>query len=39
MAALLSLSDDDEEESCPLCVELLDVTDKNFFPCPCGYQV
>ena len=24
---------------CPLCVEELDITDKNFKPCPCGYQV
>lgn len=30
---------DDEEEICPLCCETLDLTDKNFFPCPCGYQV
>ena len=31
--------DDDEEEVCPLCVEELDLTDKGFRPCPCGYQV
>lgn len=31
--------DDDEEECCPLCVEEFDLSDKNFFPCPCGYQV
>lgn len=31
--------DDEEEEKCPLCCEELDVTDRNFFPCPCGYQV
>ncbi|KAI7099961.1 hypothetical protein KC365_g8219 [Hortaea werneckii] len=31
--------DDDEEETCPLCVEELDLTDKGFRPCPCGYQV
>jgi len=30
---------DDEETSCPLCMEDLDVTDRNFRPCPCGYQV
>ncbi|SCO64427.1 CCR4-NOT transcription complex subunit 4, putative [Plasmodium berghei] len=24
---------------CPLCVELLDETDRNFFPCDCGYQI
>lgn len=30
---------DDEEELCPLCVEEMDLSDKNFRPCPCGYQV
>lgn len=30
---------DDEEELCPLCVEEMDLSDKNFKPCPCGYQV
>ncbi|KAF2670022.1 hypothetical protein BT63DRAFT_227961 [Microthyrium microscopicum] len=33
------IDDDDEEEFCPLCVEELDLTDKNFKPCPCGYQI
>ena len=31
--------DDDEEETCPLCVEEFDLTDKGFKPCPCVYQV
>lgn len=31
--------DDDEEETCPLCVEEFDLTDQGFRPCPCGYQV
>lgn len=31
--------DDDEEETCPLCVEEFDLQDKGFRPCPCGYQV
>jgi hypothetical protein len=31
--------DDDEEECCPLCVEEFDLSDRNFRPCPCGYQV
>ncbi|KAI9691020.1 MAG: transcriptional repressor general negative regulator of transcription subunit 4 [Bathelium mastoideum] len=31
--------DDDEEETCPLCVEELDLYDRNFRPCPCGYQI
>eukprot|EP00124_Ichthyophonus_hoferi_P005343 Ihof_evm3s751 gene=Ihof_evmTU3s751 len=30
---------DDGDEECPLCMEQLDVTDKTFFPCPCGYQI
>lgn len=29
----------DEEDYCPLCIEPMDITDKNFFPCPCGYQI
>lgn len=24
---------------CPLCLEEMDVSDLNFKPCPCGYQV
>jgi len=36
----LSQSDEEEEEEhCPLCCETLDITDRNFFPCPCEYQV
>ncbi|OCK79992.1 hypothetical protein K432DRAFT_298662 [Lepidopterella palustris CBS 459.81] len=31
--------DEDEEEVCPLCVEEFDLSDKNFRPCPCGYQI
>ena len=31
--------DDEDVESCPLCIEELDLSDRNFFPCPCGYQV
>lgn len=31
--------DDDEAETCPLCIEEFDISDYNFFPCPCGYQV
>jgi len=30
---------DDDEESCPLCIEEFDLSDKNFRPCPCGYQI
>ncbi|GLC59585.1 hypothetical protein PLESTB_001503100 [Pleodorina starrii] len=30
---------EDDKESCPLCVEDLDETDKSFQPCPCGYRV
>lgn len=28
-----------EESTCPLCVEEMDLSDKNFLPCPCGYRV
>ncbi|CCE65221.1 hypothetical protein TPHA_0K00870 [Tetrapisispora phaffii CBS 4417] len=34
-----SFLSDDEEDLCPLCLEALDITDKNFKPCPCGYQI
>jgi len=30
---------DDEEETCPLCIEEFDLSDRNFKPCPCGYQI
>ena len=35
------MSDDDEEDetTCPLCVEEMDLNDRNFMPCPCGYRV
>ncbi|KAF2397016.1 hypothetical protein EJ06DRAFT_482966, partial [Trichodelitschia bisporula] len=33
------IDDDEEDEVCPLCVEEFDLTDKNFRPCPCGYQI
>ncbi|BAM38850.1 uncharacterized protein TOT_010000317 [Theileria orientalis strain Shintoku] len=36
---VLSGSNEDEEQICPLCMELLDETDRNLFPCTCGYQV
>ncbi|KAL8269968.1 hypothetical protein Esti_006102 [Eimeria stiedai] len=32
-------SDEQEEEAtCPLCMEALDETDRGLFPCECGYQ-
>lgn len=34
-----SLFSEDEEDFCPLCCEEMDITDKNFKPCPCGYQI
>ncbi|ODQ82196.1 hypothetical protein BABINDRAFT_178592 [Babjeviella inositovora NRRL Y-12698] len=34
-----SFISDEEEDYCPLCVEELDISDKNFKPCPCGYQI
>lgn len=30
---------DSEESLCPLCLDELDITDKSFKPCTCGYQV
>ncbi|KAI1777063.1 hypothetical protein F4818DRAFT_447931 [Hypoxylon cercidicola] len=30
---------DDEEDTCPLCIEEFDLADRNFRPCPCGYQI
>mmetsp|Transcript_2455 Transcript_2455/g.5347 ORF Transcript_2455/g.5347 Transcript_2455/m.5347 type:complete len:827 (-) Transcript_2455:1429-3909(-) len=29
----------DEEVVCPLCCEELDISDRQFFPCKCGYQI
>ena len=28
-----------DDLECPLCLEEMDVSDLNFKPCPCGYQV
>ena len=28
-----------EDAECPLCLEEMDISDVNFKPCPCGYQV
>lgn len=30
---------DEVSKKCPLCSEELDLTEKNFRPCPCGTQV
>ncbi|KAF7560307.1 hypothetical protein G7046_g3852 [Stylonectria norvegica] len=30
---------EEDEETCPLCIEEFDLSDRNFRPCPCGYQV
>ncbi|KAF7791288.1 hypothetical protein EIP86_002302 [Pleurotus ostreatoroseus] len=33
-------SDDEAEDTeCPLCLEEMDISDLNFKPCPCGYQI
>lgn len=34
-----SLFTGEDDWDCPLCMEEMDLSDKNFFPCPCGYQV
>lgn len=30
---------EDEDFDCPLCMEELDIGDRSFRPCTCGYQV
>ncbi|KAI9489866.1 hypothetical protein BDB00DRAFT_841112 [Zychaea mexicana] len=30
---------DDDDLDCPLCMEEFDIADRNFRPCPCGYQI
>jgi CCR4-NOT transcription complex subunit 4 len=32
-------SDSDEDDACPLCLDQLDLTDRHFKPCRCGYQI
>src|SRR4051794_28567721 len=33
-------TDNDLDDSeCPLCMEEIDISDRGFKPCPCGYQV
>ncbi|KAI7907650.1 uncharacterized protein BX663DRAFT_491569 [Cokeromyces recurvatus] len=32
-------SSEEEEYDCPLCMEELDIADRNFRPCPCGYKI
>ncbi|AFZ80247.1 hypothetical protein BEWA_031000 [Theileria equi strain WA] len=34
-----SSDNNEDEQNCPLCMETLDETDRNFYPCGCGYQV
>ncbi|KAI8376925.1 hypothetical protein BD560DRAFT_367272 [Blakeslea trispora] len=31
--------DSDDDLDCPLCMEEFDIADRNFKPCPCGYQI
>lgn len=37
--AAFDYSSDDDEDKCPLCIEDMDITDKNLKPCPCGFQI
>ncbi|SCM26736.1 CCR4-NOT transcription complex subunit 4, putative [Plasmodium chabaudi chabaudi] len=37
--AQTSTGENNNNVICPLCVEQLDETDRNFFPCDCGYQI
>ncbi|KAK0529490.1 transcriptional repressor general negative regulator of transcription subunit 4 [Tilletia horrida] len=32
-------SEEEEDMDCPLCLEEIDLSDANFKPCPCGYQI
>ncbi|KAK1442183.1 ccr4-not transcription complex subunit 4 [Babesia gibsoni] len=34
-----SANDAEDDLMCPLCMEVLDETDRNFYPCTCDYQV
>ncbi|ODV90334.1 hypothetical protein CANCADRAFT_2062 [Tortispora caseinolytica NRRL Y-17796] len=34
-----SSSCDEDVEQCPLCIEDMELSDKRFKPCPCGYQI
>ncbi|KAI8348640.1 hypothetical protein BD560DRAFT_410593 [Blakeslea trispora] len=37
---MYSSSESEEEDyDCPLCMEELDIADRNFKPCPCGYKI
>lgn len=29
----------EDSNTCPLCEEEMDLSDRNFLPCPCGYRV
>ncbi|KAI9272484.1 hypothetical protein BY458DRAFT_474320 [Sporodiniella umbellata] len=33
------IDSDEEDLDCPLCMEELDIADRNFRPCPCGYKI
>lgn len=34
-----SYAAEEQDDDCPLCMEEMDPSDRNFRPCPCGYQV
>ncbi|KAI9143941.1 RING/Ubox like zinc-binding domain-containing protein [Paraphysoderma sedebokerense] len=36
---IYSSDSENDDFECPLCLEELDISDKNFRPCPCGYQI
>lgn len=39
LATNIFAAEEDDEMLCPLCVEVIEIDDKYFLPCPCGYQV
>ena len=32
-------TNEQDDMECPLCLEEIDISDANFKPCPCGYQI
>lgn len=39
LISLAGYKKNQEDAECPLCLEEMDISDLNFKPCICGYQV
>ncbi|TRY74590.1 hypothetical protein TCAL_01643 [Tigriopus californicus] len=37
--SVLYAASDEETPDCPLCMEMFELDDLNFYPCACGYQI